>query len=626
VANALATLVVSLHADIAAFQRDLGRAAHISEKEWRRVRISATAFAAQMATVGLAVGAAVGKMTRDAINLADEYHKMSQRVGISVESLSGLAHAANLSDVSLESLGTSLRQLSKNMLDTQANTGEARQAFQALGINVESTKGILKSNEQVMLEIADKFAMMEDGAGKTALAMRLFGRAGADMIPLLNQGSKGLRENAEEARRFGIVISTEAAKKAEEFNDNLTRIQASLKGFGQGIANEALPWLNKMVEQLLEGTRIAGGFLNALRLFGFSSITSDNAGQKIQDITAQIERLQAARQKAIDQGRTRGNLISNFDSEIEDAKKQLEFAKFMQRQSALAIPGGDTPGEARRAFVPKVAAPALPNMDALKKAAGDNDFVLKQLIEDQEEWVRIQSEASDATAKYSEVIRERIQIEEKWGQTFEGMTTEEIKDWEKRKLAAIDALTEMEEARMRLAAGFDESGNAIKKEMDEWGEFAKEAARNIQDAFADGLFNLMQGKFDNLGDQFKTMIDRMVANALAAKLANSLMGDFGTTGNIGGWIGKGVEFLGAMFGGGGSVPALASGTDYVPRDMLALIHKGEAVIPASENVGGRRSANVSVTFNVTGQLDRNSASQAAVMIGREVNRALARDA
>jgi hypothetical protein len=603
-ANTLATLVVSLHADVAGFQRDLGRAAHISEREWRKVSKSAAEVGKQIAAVGAIAGAALGKMAKDAIDSADQFSKMSQRIGISVESLSGLAHAAKLSDVSLESLSTSLRQLSKNMLDTQANTGEAKQAFAALGISVESTKGVLKSNEQVMLEIADKFEAMEDGAGKTAIAMRLFGRAGADMIPLLNQGSKGLRENADEARRFGIVLSTQLAKQAEEFNDNLTRIQQSLKGFGYSIAQDALPWLNRMVEQLLEGTRIAGGFGNALRLFGLSSITSGNAGAKIQEITAQIDRLQAARQKAIDQGRTRGGLISNFDREIADAQKQLEFAKFLQRQSALELgkaAGGDTPGERLRGAVSKLPAPALPSMDELRKAAGGNDFVLKQLIEDQEEWVRIMSEASAATDKFAQAMRDLAQSEQLM-EAFGGRTPEQMKAW----LDFIDSQREAEENAARLAAGFDEAGNAIKSELGEWSEFTKQAARNMQDSMSGFFFDVMQGNLSNLGDSFKRSIDKMVSDMLAAKANAFLFGEnFGKTDVIGGVVGKGIDLF------KGWLPSFDTGTDYVPRDMLAVVHRGEAIIPAAQNVGGR-GMTVNQSFYLSGPVDRRSMSQIAV--------------
>ena len=62
---------------------------------------------------------------------------------------------------------------------------------------------------------------MEDGAGKTALAIKLFGKSGADLIPLLNQGRAGIKELTDEAAKLGIVISTETAAKAEQFNDTL---------------------------------------------------------------------------------------------------------------------------------------------------------------------------------------------------------------------------------------------------------------------------------------------------------------------------------------------------------------------------------------------------------------------
>lgn len=615
-AGSLGDLVVALHADLAQFQSDMGRAARISQREWKKVSDHAVAAGKTVAFAGTIAGAAMLKMGSDALKVADDFFKMSQKVGVSVEGLSELAYAGKLADVSVEALGQGLKKLSVNMLDAQAGTGDARLAFQALGVNVEATRGVLKTSEQVFREVADKFASMEDGAGKTALAVKLFGRAGADMIPLLNAGSKGLNEMAEEARKFGVVISTDAGKRAEQFNDDITRLTERMRGFGISMTLEALPALQRFVEQMVEGTRIAGGFLNAIRLFGLSTITLDNAGQKIAAFRKEIEEFEQSK-------RTLQGLpgyeaqVSDIDAQIADLQKKIEFAKLLQRQSALAGAGGDTPGEAARmkGNIPaKTKAPGLPDLEAAKRAATElakqRTFVANQWAEEMERQAQIMAEVAQLTDDYNR--REREGDKE--------VHDARMKSW----FEFIDAQREAEENAMRLAAGFDENGEKIKKSLTEMGEFAKEAARNIQDAFADGLFDIMQGKFDEMGANFKAMIDRMVANALAAQLLKKMFGDMDTTGNIGGWAGELIKMISGGFGGSGitSTASMASmsgvaevvpldlfggfatGTDYVPETGPYLLHKGEAVLTAEENAGGG-GRGVVVNFNVTTQ-DANS--------------------
>jgi hypothetical protein len=73
---------------------------------------------------------------------------------------------------------------------------------------------------------------MKDGANKTAIAVELFGRSGANLIPLLNGGARALSDATDEATRFGLIVSTEAGRAAEQLNDNLTRLGAVVRGAG----------------------------------------------------------------------------------------------------------------------------------------------------------------------------------------------------------------------------------------------------------------------------------------------------------------------------------------------------------------------------------------------------------
>lgn len=216
---------------------------------------------AAVAAAAVAAGAAIGIAVKKTIDDMDTLSKTSQKIGVSVEQLSALAYAADLSDVSFEQLSKGVAKLNKAMVEAAAKpTSEAANAFRSLGLSATDANGRLKSSDAVMGELAEKFAGLKDGAGKTAVSMAIFGRAGADLIPLLNGGKEGLAEMNAEAAQFGAIVSTTAAKQAEAFNDNLTRLGYAVKGVIVQVAEKLLPILvdvsNKMVAAAKESSAL----------------------------------------------------------------------------------------------------------------------------------------------------------------------------------------------------------------------------------------------------------------------------------------------------------------------------------------------------------------------------------
>lgn len=224
----------------------------------------------------LAIGAAAGAIglsVRSAIDTGDSFNKLSQKTGIAVESLSALAYAGTLSDVSLESLATGIKKLSVNLNEAATATGgKAADAFRVLGVSITESSGALRSSESVMSDIADRFAGMKDGAVKTALAVALFGKAGADLIPFLNQGSKGIAELTAEAEKLGLIMTGKTAKAAEEFNDNIKKLSLSTAALGRSIAADLIgplaEYTRLMVEARKEGSGLFGSVAIGLRTGG----------------------------------------------------------------------------------------------------------------------------------------------------------------------------------------------------------------------------------------------------------------------------------------------------------------------------------------------------------------------
>lgn len=243
----IGALHVSLGLDSASFTTGM----KLAENSVARLNRSTKVAFAAVAAAGVAAATALGFAVKGALDHADAIGKASQKVGVAAESLSRLEYAAKLSDVSLEQLTGGLGRLSKSLADVAAGgQGPAATAFAALGIKVKDAAGELRASDEVFAEVADRFSRMEDGSTKTALAMSLFGKTGAELIPMLNSGRAGLKAMADESDRFGQTISGAAARGAEEFNDTLTRVGAISSGVANQIMQGMLPSLQAMANKM----------------------------------------------------------------------------------------------------------------------------------------------------------------------------------------------------------------------------------------------------------------------------------------------------------------------------------------------------------------------------------------
>lgn len=238
-----------------------GTAAGINSVQGRLQGLLATTarFTAALGAVGVglsfaALAAAIKNVTDDLDRLA----KTSEKIGLPVEDLSALEHAAQQSGVEVGALETGLLRLNRSAADASRGLKEPADAFAALGVSVTDANGKLKSTGQLLDESAEAFARMADGPEKSALAMTLFGRAGADLIPMLNLGRAGLAEMRAEAEALGIVMDQETAEAAERFNDNLDRLQKSFRSLAIGAAEDVLPALSDITDVMVQAAKDAG--------------------------------------------------------------------------------------------------------------------------------------------------------------------------------------------------------------------------------------------------------------------------------------------------------------------------------------------------------------------------------
>ena len=149
----------------------------------------------------------------------DTLEKMSRRTGVSVEALSELGFAAEQSGADLETLETGLRKMQKSIAAAAAGSDGAVEALARLRLTAADLAN-LSPEEQFKL-IADRLSQVADPTLRAALAMELFGRSGTRLLPLLEDGARGIERLQEEARALGLTLSTDAAKKAAALHDTL---------------------------------------------------------------------------------------------------------------------------------------------------------------------------------------------------------------------------------------------------------------------------------------------------------------------------------------------------------------------------------------------------------------------
>lgn len=215
----------------------------------------------------IAIGALVaglGAIVKNSIDAADTMNKLAQSVGLSTEKLSGLAFAAELSDVGLEEFTARLTNLNRRSKEGARGVKSYSLAFETLGISLKDESGKLRAVDELLFDIADRFSNMEDGTLKSAIATDIFSNAGVKLIPFLNQGAAGIKKLVAEGRVFGRVITAESAAAAEAFNDNLTRLKAIAQGAGLSIAKNILPALVNFTDGFVESAKSSGFLKDAV--------------------------------------------------------------------------------------------------------------------------------------------------------------------------------------------------------------------------------------------------------------------------------------------------------------------------------------------------------------------------
>lgn len=602
----IGSLRVNLGIDTAAFTDGLKQA---------NTRLSSFAAMAKRAIVPAAAAAAaaiggIAVAVRGAINEADDMGKMAQKFGVPIETLSRLRFAADLSDVSVDTLGASLGRLSRNMAEAAGGSKSAAAAFASAGIGIKNADGSLRAADDVLADIADRFASMPDGAAKTAMAMALMGRGGATMIPMLNGGAQALRDMGEEAERLGLVISSETSKAAEEFNDNLTRLSAIARGAAMQLAAYLAPAL---AEVTAAAYSLASGLVSvkdvAAEVFDRMVQLAQSAAADLRGVAYAIQSAFVSAFGAILSaaattfefiggavGRNLGEGARALADEAEAAaaefgaaaKTEFDNAAWLFADAHRSLESLKTPAKSAAAAVSGLG-------DAFDDAAGGGGKGKGGGAKKLSEEVRaLQSALEDLNREATQIFAETRTPQEKFSE----------------QMLALNG---------HLNAGrisMDTYTRAViqaQEELEKVGDTGTDAFRNLADDAGDMVADLVQGT-TTIKEAFSRMLAQIGGDLISSGITDALKGVFG--GGAGG---------GGIFAGIGKaigIPGFANGTNFAPGGLAMVGERGPELVSLPR--GARVTPNhqlkaqrVEVDVTLHGDIDARIAQGSGKVFRRE---------
>lgn len=453
----LARLVTVLEAQTAKYSADLDKANRKLDKFSKDARKSLGSLDAAAAKVTASIrslGAgfsvfAAANIIRGAIALGDALDKAAIKAGVSGRVMSELAHAAKMADVDIGGLSNALRFMQTNLSKAETGSAEVKEALAAIGTTLREVKALTPDKQFEFL--AGRINALIDPADKARASVALFGKAGADLLPLFSDGAEGIRKAREEAVKLGIALSDNQIKILAEADDAVKRLSQSWRGFSATITTWVAPKLTQLLNELTALKRI---------YFGSGSI---------------------------------GENLRGLQDEMAGERESARFG-VIQRGAQDAPPGFvDTKGAEEA---------AKKATEAARKAAEAEKRLNAEFV----------SGIRDAMGgAYGQIDRDYDDEADRHLQHF-------IEP-------AIDNLGKL--------------SDAARTAYDEVSIYADEAARNMQDAFADFLFDPFDKGLKGMLRGFIDVIRRMIAEQAAAKLFGGGFGKF-LSGAVGG-----------LFGGGG---------------------------------------------------------------------------
>jgi len=474
---------------------------------------NASAVGSAMKTMFGAIGLTAGiSMVKDMAKMGEELSRLSASSGIAASTLSELQYAAEKSNVPFESLANAIGKMNKSIGEAQSGSKTANGALAALGVSMEQLKKL--SPEQQFVLLVGQLGKLKTESEMASVGADIFSKSVADIIPLAKQGAGSIKTMMEQGKALGLTLSEIQISDLADVDDQIDAMSASWRTFSGTLAQYVVPALKT---------------LNFFMTGGFDSADALNN---------QILRLQKSRNLMATMLKTAAD-PGNLKAQLAETDKQLAALELRQQKllgvgvggmTPAGAAGGDAPGaKAAAAAAAAAAAEKLAKQAEAAQLASNN--ALDSSNQMREQWLK-STETDLQKAQRAMQDFENTLIDLVAGGD---LTSEEAKF---RWLAYLDeVLPEVQVKMKKLGTATEETSSLMTS-------IAEQAGRNMQDAFAQFLFDPFKGGLSGMLKGFITTVRQMIAQAASAAILKQF---FGWMSNLGGGFGTiGTALLAGM--------------------------------------------------------------------------------
>lgn len=492
-------------------------------------------------------GAGFASIANAALSTAEAINDSSKQLGLSAEEYQKYSFAAKLAGVDSESFN---------------------QAIGKLNTNIATGKLAFKDTNQGIQQLAERMLGAKDGIERARIANEAFGKSGKTLIPFLQQGKAGVKALGEEAERLGLIFENDLVENADNFKDQLEILSDVVKrnfqrGLLQGFVGES-----KTLSDIYSDPSFATGIKTIGDAFGSLAKFVVQSAAAFQEAKIALGGFFVGV----------GAAIGLVDKEIADSAL-LEAGERLNKLNLPAqIPqaaGGGTPG-------------GLPDLSALKERKKTLDDIYDRLT-DQGVQLQIQN---DLFGEANSLIDRRLEAQKILSELADKgiVLTEKERDTLQEKLDLIQQEKQLNEELKAAEEERQKQAEELQKQQEEANRILEESIQQVRGDLASGLTDAIFGA-KNLGDAFRDIAKRIAEAVVQAELLKLITEATGGKGGGGSGLGGIFSFLSGLVG-------FDTGTDYVTHDQLAMVHRGERIVPASENRAGAWGGGQSIVMNI----------------------------
>jgi hypothetical protein len=549
----------------------------------------------------LAGGMAFKSIINSTVNWNLETAKLARTLGMTLEQ-------ASTYKVALHGYGIEQDVAEKAGLRLAKTLGSNEDVFRKLGVATRDSSGHLRATSELMPEVNQRLSEMKAGTDRNVIAMEIYGRSWGEVQSLLKLTPAAMKEAEEAAKRLHLIVGEEGVAQSKEYKKNLNDLELVGKSLGITFGSVLLSHLVKFGAYIGDNAPVlVTAFSNSLQ---FVIKLAQTAGEWLGLMGFRIYSL----------GAIAKDVFSGQWSEMKNDWKSMVSAgeDFSKDITAKWSTWGE-PNKKNRAPTGNQIEP-----DLLGLTGSDGKSALaKTKTEYFSAWGDIQ--------KFSKKVADSM-ISDQKAIADAQKKTDETADWRRKEILAFS---------QKVADSMIAERKAIEEHMEVldkinhilYDRSVFGGAMNAITQYMEEAANLGTQIEDSLGNSLRNMEDSIVQFCISGKMnwrsmVQSMMADLARmavakplTSALGGLLGEGLTALfgwatsgsssfgsAATFGSGFTNPnpypvkySLATGTNYVPTDGLAMLHKGEAVIPAAFNSSGKAPNITVVVKNETGE-------------------------